>query len=61
MLRALGVCSWDKEAVAYERILTLPSGGKDKVEDPVLRFKVTLSPGSELNCGEQATAWLSYS
>ncbi|KXG47998.1 Cytochrome P450 [Penicillium griseofulvum] len=35
---------------AYERIIALPIGGKDKVEDPVLRFEVTLSPGSELNC-----------
>ncbi|KAJ5189608.1 Cytochrome P450 [Penicillium cf. griseofulvum] len=35
---------------AYERIIALPVGGKDKVEDPVLRFEVTLSPGSELNC-----------
>ncbi|CAI7614497.1 unnamed protein product [Penicillium crustosum] len=45
---------------AYERIIALPIGGKDKVEDPVLQFEVTLSPGSELNCvflkeGEQAT------
>ncbi|KAK4870213.1 hypothetical protein LT330_005267 [Penicillium expansum] len=44
---------------AYERIIALPVGGKDKVEDPVLRFEVTLSPGSELNCiflkeGEEA-------
>ncbi|OQE46368.1 hypothetical protein PENCOP_c001G06646 [Penicillium coprophilum] len=43
----------------YERIIALPVGGKDKVEDPVLRFEVTLSPGSELNCvflkqGEEA-------
>ncbi|KAJ5959278.1 uncharacterized protein N7479_006428 [Penicillium vulpinum] len=35
---------------AYERIIALPIGGKDEVEDPVLRFEVTLSPGSELNC-----------
>jgi hypothetical protein len=35
---------------AYERIIALPVNGKDKVEDPVLRFEVTLSPGSELNC-----------
>lgn len=35
---------------AYERIVALPVGGKDKVEDPVMRFEVTLSPGSELNC-----------
>ncbi|KAJ5835955.1 Cytochrome P450 [Penicillium robsamsonii] len=44
---------------AYERIIALPLGGKDKVEDPVLQFEVTLSPGSELNCvflkeGEEA-------
>jgi cytochrome P450 len=35
---------------AYERIDALPVGGSEKVEDPVLRFEVTLSPGSELNC-----------
>lgn len=35
---------------AYERIIALPVSGKDRVEDPVLRFEVTLSPGSELNC-----------
>ena len=35
---------------AYERIIALPVEGKDKVEDPVMRFEVTLSPGSELNC-----------
>ncbi|CAI7618550.1 unnamed protein product [Penicillium glandicola] len=44
---------------AYERIIALPVGGEDKVGDPVLRFEVTLSPGSELNCiflkeGEEA-------
>ncbi|KAJ6072710.1 hypothetical protein N7467_010795 [Penicillium canescens] len=44
---------------AYERIIALPVNGKEKVEDPVLRFEVTLSPGSELNCvflqeGEEA-------
>jgi cytochrome P450 len=43
----------------YERILGLPADGKDKVEDPVLNFEVTLSPGQSLNCvflkeGEQA-------
>ena len=43
----------------YERISALPVGGKGKVEDPVLHFEVTLSPGSELNCvflkeGEEA-------
>ncbi|CAI7565400.1 hypothetical protein N7533_005714 [Penicillium manginii] len=35
---------------AYERIVALPVSGKDKVEDPILRFEITLSPGSELNC-----------
>ncbi|KAJ5093240.1 hypothetical protein N7456_009101 [Penicillium angulare] len=35
---------------AYERIIALPVSGKDKVEDPVLRFEVTLSPGAEFNC-----------
>lgn len=45
---------------AYERIIALPVNGKEKVEDPVLRCEVTLSPGSELNCvflkeGEEAT------
>ncbi|KAJ5090162.1 hypothetical protein N7532_008846 [Penicillium argentinense] len=35
---------------AYERIVALPVSGKEKVEDPILRFEVTLSPGSELNC-----------
>lgn len=35
---------------AYEKIVALPVGGKDKVEDPAMRFEVTLSPGSELNC-----------
>jgi cytochrome P450 len=35
---------------AYEKIIALPVGGKEKVEDPKLRFEVTLSPGSELNC-----------
>ncbi|KAJ5796451.1 uncharacterized protein N7518_004991 [Penicillium psychrosexuale] len=35
---------------AYERIIALSVGGKDKVEDPELQFEVTLSPGSELNC-----------
>ncbi|KAJ5653071.1 hypothetical protein N7490_000074 [Penicillium lividum] len=35
---------------AYERIVALPVSGKDRVEDPVLRFEVTLSPGAELNC-----------
>ncbi|KAJ5125981.1 hypothetical protein N7526_008158 [Penicillium atrosanguineum] len=34
----------------YERIVALPVSGKDRVEDPVLRFEVTLSPGSEMNC-----------
>ncbi|RHZ56234.1 hypothetical protein CDV55_102091 [Aspergillus turcosus] len=35
---------------AFERIQALPANGKERVEDPVLRFEVTLSPGSELNC-----------
>ncbi|KAJ6171339.1 hypothetical protein N7470_000406, partial [Penicillium chermesinum] len=34
----------------YERIIALPVSGKDRVEDPRLRFEVTLSPGEELNC-----------
>ncbi|OJJ45390.1 hypothetical protein ASPZODRAFT_69921 [Penicilliopsis zonata CBS 506.65] len=34
----------------FEQILPRPPGGKDKVEDPVLRFDIVLSPGSELNC-----------
>ncbi|KAJ5772985.1 Cytochrome P450 [Penicillium paradoxum] len=34
----------------YEKVLALPVNGKDRVEDPVLRFEVTISPGSELNC-----------
>lgn len=35
---------------AYERIIAVPVSGKDRVEDPVLNFEVTLSPGAELNC-----------
>jgi cytochrome P450 len=35
---------------AFERIQAMPANGKDRVEDPVLKFEVTLSPGSELNC-----------
>ncbi|KAJ5539379.1 hypothetical protein N7513_007711 [Penicillium frequentans] len=35
---------------AYERIVALPVSGNDRVEDPVLRFEVTLSPGAEFNC-----------
>ena len=35
---------------AFEKIVALPVSGKEKVEDPVLKFDVTLSPGSELNC-----------
>ncbi|PLN77217.1 cytochrome P450 [Aspergillus taichungensis] len=35
---------------AFERIQAIPVSGKDCVEDPVLRFEVTLSPGSEMNC-----------
>jgi cytochrome P450 len=34
----------------YERIVAVPRSGHDKVEDPVLQFEVTLSPGSEMNC-----------
>ncbi|KAH3264480.1 hypothetical protein KXW57_002825 [Aspergillus fumigatus] len=35
---------------AFERIHAMPANGKERVEDPVLKFEVTLSPGSELNC-----------
>ncbi|KAI9925143.1 hypothetical protein MW887_006063 [Aspergillus wentii] len=35
---------------AFQKITALPVCGKDQVEDPVLMFEVTLSPGSELNC-----------
>ncbi|KAI9046145.1 cytochrome P450 [Aspergillus affinis] len=35
---------------AFERIQAIPASGKDSVEDPALRFEVTLSPGSEMNC-----------
>ncbi|KAF9889256.1 hypothetical protein FE257_007569 [Aspergillus nanangensis] len=35
---------------AFEQIQGIPAPGKDKVEDPVMQFEVTLSPGSELNC-----------
>ncbi|KAJ6008330.1 hypothetical protein N7540_012306 [Penicillium herquei] len=35
---------------AYERVIALPVSGKDQVEDPTLRFEVTLSPGAEFNC-----------
>ncbi|EEA26229.1 hypothetical protein TMatcc_005514 [Talaromyces marneffei ATCC 18224] len=34
----------------YEKIVAVPVSGHDKVEDPVLRFEVTLSPGTEMNC-----------
>ncbi|KAB8234979.1 cytochrome P450 [Aspergillus alliaceus] len=34
---------------AFREIRAFPVRGKDAVEDPVLRFEVTLSPGSELN------------
>ncbi|KAI2879733.1 hypothetical protein CBS76997_10719 [Aspergillus niger] len=34
----------------YESLRAMPPAGKDKVEDPMLRFKITLNPGSELNC-----------
>ncbi|KAE8148069.1 cytochrome P450 [Aspergillus avenaceus] len=35
---------------AFKQIIAHPSKGKDKVDDPVLRVEITLSPGSELNC-----------
>jgi cytochrome P450 len=35
---------------AYERVVAVPVTGHDRVEDPLLRFEVTLSPGSEMNC-----------
>ncbi|KAB8263955.1 cytochrome P450 [Aspergillus pseudonomiae] len=35
---------------AFREIKAYPVSGKAVVEDPVLRFEVTLSPGSELNC-----------
>ncbi|CRG90750.1 hypothetical protein PISL3812_07795 [Talaromyces islandicus] len=35
---------------AYERVVAVPVTGHDHVEDPRLRFEVTLSPGSEMNC-----------
>ncbi|KAL2870960.1 cytochrome P450 [Aspergillus lucknowensis] len=35
---------------AFERIRALPPSGKSVVEDPVLRFEVTLTPATELNC-----------
>lgn len=34
----------------YEKVVALPRTGRDRVEDPLLQFEVTLSPGSELNC-----------
>lgn len=34
----------------YEKIVAVPVSGHDKVEDPVLQFEVTLSPGAEMNC-----------
>lgn len=34
----------------YEKIVAVPRTGHDKVEDPVLQFEVTLSPGAEMNC-----------
>ncbi|KAJ5619650.1 hypothetical protein N7510_003634 [Penicillium lagena] len=48
----------------YEQIIALPVSGKDRVEDPVLQFEVTLSPGSEFNCvfvkeGEEVTRYTS--
>lgn len=35
---------------AYERVVAMPVTGKDKVEDPPLKFEVTLTPGAEMNC-----------
>lgn len=35
---------------AFERIQAMPVSGEDRVEDPLLEFEVTLSPGSEMNC-----------
>ncbi|GES63507.1 cytochrome P450 alkane hydroxylase [Aspergillus terreus] len=35
---------------AFEQVQGIPVAGKNRVEDPVLQFEVTLSPGSELNC-----------
>ncbi len=35
---------------AFERIQAMPEIGKSVVEDPKLRFEVTLTPASELNC-----------
>ncbi|KAL6228825.1 hypothetical protein BDW75DRAFT_127882 [Aspergillus navahoensis] len=35
---------------AFERIQAVPEAGKSVVEDPRLRFEVTLTPASELNC-----------
>ncbi|RAK86245.1 cytochrome P450 alkane hydroxylase [Aspergillus costaricaensis CBS 115574] len=34
----------------YESLTAVPPAGKDKVEDPMLRFEITLNPGCELNC-----------
>ncbi|KAA8644418.1 hypothetical protein EYZ11_002773 [Aspergillus tanneri] len=34
----------------FEKIQAFPATGKGCVEDPVLQFEVTLSPGSEMNC-----------
>lgn len=35
---------------AFERIVAVPVSGRDKVEDPTMRFEVTLSPAEEMNC-----------
>lgn len=35
---------------AFEQIQAMPVSGQEKVQDPVLEFEVTLSPGAELNC-----------
>lgn len=34
----------------YEKVIAVPLAGQDRVEDPLMQFEVTLSPGSELNC-----------
>lgn len=35
---------------AFEQIVAMPVTGREIVEDPALRFEVTLSPAEELNC-----------
>ncbi|KAL1966298.1 hypothetical protein VTN77DRAFT_4651 [Rasamsonia byssochlamydoides] len=34
----------------YERVIAMPVTGKDRVEDPLMKFEVTLTPGAEMNC-----------